>query len=72
VRNGRCSGGLRGRSDSSSPRPTAALRSDLADEAKKTIEDAPRYAGGRAVRITVRYRHDIENVLKVAAIKMAN
>ena len=36
------------------------------------IDGAQKYAEGRAVRLEVRTGHDLENVKKVAAVKMAN
>jgi hypothetical protein len=50
----------------------AARASDLSDSALALIEGAPRYAEGRGVRIEVRTKKDLEDVKKLAAIKMAN
>ena len=36
------------------------------------IDEAPRYAEGRGVRIEVRTKNDIETVKRLAAVKMAN
>ena len=36
------------------------------------IDQAPKYAEGRGIRIEIRNKKDFENVKKVAAIKMAN
>jgi hypothetical protein len=37
-----------------------------------TIDEAPRYAEGRGVRIPVRRRSDVTNIEKLAAVKAAN
>lgn len=36
------------------------------------IDDAPRYAEGRGVRIAVRSRHDLDGVVSLVAIKVAS
>ena len=36
------------------------------------IDEAPKFAEGRGVRIEVRTKHDIETVKRLAAVKMAN
>jgi len=50
----------------------AARESDLPAPVLTIIEQAPRFAEGRGVRIEVRSRKDIGVVEKLAAIKMAN
>jgi hypothetical protein len=50
----------------------AAAESDLPEETKRMIGEAPRYAEGRAVRTEVRTRKDVDLVRRLAAIKMAN
>jgi hypothetical protein len=36
------------------------------------IDEAPKYAEGRGVRVEVRTKKDIESVRQLAAVKMAN
>jgi hypothetical protein len=50
----------------------AAHQSDLSDSVLTIIDEAKKYAEGRAVRIEVRTKRDLSNVEKLAAIKMAN
>ena len=50
----------------------AARRSDLPAEVKRMIRTAKKYAEGRACRIEIRTKRDVETVLDVAALKMAN
>lgn len=50
----------------------AAHENKLPGPVLAVIDEAPRYAEGRGVRIEVRTKKDLENVLKVAAVKMAN
>jgi hypothetical protein len=47
----------------------AGLRADLRPAALKSIEDAPRYAEGRGVRVTVESASDMEVALQIAALK---
>jgi hypothetical protein len=44
----------------------------LPDAILDAIDQAPKYAEGRAIRIEVRNKKDFENVKKLAAVKMAN
>lgn len=50
----------------------AAQSAGLAPNVLALIEAAPRYPEGRAVRIPVRKRADVDQVLRVARVKMAN
>jgi hypothetical protein len=50
----------------------AAHASDLPNSVLDMIDSAKRYAEGRAVRIEVRTKKDLDNTKKLAAIKMAN
>ena len=50
----------------------AAHASDMSDSVLTLIDSAPKYAEGRGVRIEVRTKKDLENVKKIAAVKMAN
>ena len=50
----------------------AAHDSRLPDSVLAVIDEAPKYAEGRGVRIEVRNKTDREIVKKLAAIKMAN
>jgi hypothetical protein len=50
----------------------AARESGLPAAAMKVIDDAPKYAEGRGVRLEVRAAKDLAVVEKIAAIKMAN
>ncbi|MDH4195925.1 MAG: DUF3788 domain-containing protein [Candidatus Aminicenantes bacterium] len=50
----------------------AAHQGDLPASVLKTIDDAPKYPEGRAVRMEVKSARDVRAVLKLAAIKMAN
>ena len=50
----------------------AAQESGLPASILETIERAPRYAEGRAVRLEVRTRKDLVCIKKLAAIKMAH
>ena len=51
---------------------TAAHRSSLPASTIKVIDEAKKYAEGRAVRIEIRNKKDLEATIKLAAIKMAN
>ncbi|MGD0293820.1 MAG: DUF3788 domain-containing protein [Terracidiphilus sp.] len=50
----------------------AARKSDLAKSALKLLDEAPRYAEGTGVRLTVKAEKDLGAVKKLALIKMAN
>ena len=50
----------------------AAHTSDLPKHLLEAIDDSQKYAEGRAVRLEVRSPADVDNVIKLAAIKMAN
>ena len=50
----------------------AAPQSDLPASVLTVIDEARKYAEGRAVRLEVRRKVDIESVEKIAAAKMAN
>ena len=50
----------------------AARMSGLPASVIEVIEGAPRYAEGRGVWLNVRNRKDVDNVKRLAAIKMAN
>ena len=50
----------------------AAHAAKLPAQVLALIDDAPRYAEGRGVRIPVRTSRDLESVKTVAAIKVAN
>ncbi len=50
----------------------AAHQSDLPDSVLELIDNAPKYAEGRGVRLAIRTKKDLENIEKLAAIKMAN
>ena len=50
----------------------AAHEATLPDSVLTVIDGAKKYAEGRAVRIEVRSKKDRDNVMKLAAIKMAN
>lgn len=50
----------------------AALDAKLPMRVAKAIEEAPRYAEGRGLRLDVRRVSDLKWVRKLAAIKMAN
>jgi hypothetical protein len=50
----------------------AAHEADLPASLLKIIDDAPKYAEGRAVRVEVKGAKDIRAAVKLAAIKMAN
>ena len=50
----------------------AAHAVPLSEAILAIIDDAPRYAEGRGVRIEVRTRKDLEAVKGLAAVKMAN
>ena len=47
-----------------------ARDSNLPEEVMKLIDDAPKFAEGRAIRLEVRKQADLAVVLKLAAIKM--
>lgn len=50
----------------------AAHESDLPQSVLDVIDGSQKYAEGRAVRLEVRMRHDLDTVLQIARIKMAN
>jgi hypothetical protein len=50
----------------------AAHKSDLSQRLLETIDNSQKYAEGRAVRLEVRSATDLDNVINVAAVKMAN
>ncbi len=50
----------------------AAEASDLSPATKAVVRESPKYSEGRGVRIAVRTRRDVADVLKLAAIRMAN
>ena len=50
----------------------AARESDLSDSALALIDSATKYAEGRGVRVEVKTKKDLDNVKKLASIKMAN
>ena len=50
----------------------AARESGLPDPVLEIIDGARKYAEGRAVRLEVRTRKDLEAVKRLAAVKMAN
>jgi hypothetical protein len=50
----------------------AAHESGLPESVLETIDGAPRYAEGRGVRLEVKSKKDLENIKRLAAIKMAN
>jgi len=50
----------------------AAHESDLPQSLLDVIEGSQKYAEGRAVRLEVQTTGDLENVVKLAMIKMAN
>jgi hypothetical protein len=50
----------------------AARESALPKPVLRLIDEAPRYAEGRAVRMEVKRASDVKYVMQLAAIKMAN
>jgi hypothetical protein len=50
----------------------AAHASRLPKTALAIIDTATKYAEGRAIRIEVKTKRDLDNIVKLAAIKMAN
>lgn len=50
----------------------AARASDLPQPVLDLIDEAGRYAEGRAVRLEVRSKQDLESVLYIASLKMAD
>lgn len=50
----------------------AARDGNLSESAISIIDEAKKYAEGRAVRIEIRNKKDLEIAKKIAAIKMAN
>ena len=50
----------------------AAHEGGLPASVLKTIDEAPKYAEGRGVRLEIRNKKDLEAVKELAAIKMAN
>ncbi len=50
----------------------AAHDAGLPDSVITVIDQAPRYAEGRGVRIEIRNKRDLDAVKKLAAVKMAN
>jgi hypothetical protein len=50
----------------------AARESGLPDSILEVIDQARKYAEGRAVRLEIRSKKDVEAALRLAAIKMSN
>ena len=50
----------------------AAHETGLAEEVLDLIDSSQKYAEGRGVRLEVRTKRDIEHVMQIAAVKMAN
>jgi uncharacterized protein DUF3788 len=50
----------------------AAHESALPQAILRLIDEAPKYAEGRAVRLDVKHAADVKYVMELAAIKMAN
>jgi hypothetical protein len=50
----------------------AALASDLPAAVRRAVDEAPRYAEGRGLRLEIRKKADLDAVLALAAIKMAH
>lgn len=50
----------------------AAHHSDLPDSVLTVIDNAPKYAEGRGVKLHVRSLQDVDNAEKLAVIKMKN
>jgi hypothetical protein len=50
----------------------AAHTSDLSDSVLTVIDNAPKYAEGRGVKLHVRSLQDVDNAEKLAVIKMKN
>lgn len=50
----------------------AAHQAGLPQAILDIIDDAPRYAEGRGVRVEVRCAEDVQHVVKLAEVKMAN
>jgi len=50
----------------------AARAVPLCDSVLTLIDEAPRYPEGRGVRIEVRTKKDLESVIRLAEVKMAN
>ena len=50
----------------------AALGSTLPDSVLTIIDGAKKYAEGRAIRIEIRNKKDLENAKKLSSIKMVN
>lgn len=49
-----------------------ALVAQLPDGIKKNLKETPKYAEGRSIRMEVRSRNDLENIIKLIGIKMLN
>ncbi len=50
----------------------AAHASKLPEPVLTVIDEAPKYAEGRGVRLEIRNKKDLENTKKLSAIKMSN
>jgi hypothetical protein len=50
----------------------AAHDAKLPNEVLEMIDGATKYAEGRAIRLEIRNKKDLDNVKKLAAVKMAN
>ena len=50
----------------------AARESDLPPEVLELIDSSQKYAEGRAVRLEVRDRRDLQSALEIARLKMAH
>ena len=50
----------------------AAHGAGLSADILKTIDEATKYAEGRAIRLEIRNKKDLDTVKKLAAVKMAN
>mgnify|MGYP003575061250 CR=1 FL=1 len=49
-----------------------ALAAQLSDGIKKNLKETTKYAEGRSIRIEVRSKNDLENIIKLIGIKMLN
>jgi hypothetical protein len=50
----------------------AAHQTQLSASTLEAVDQAPRFAEGRGVRLEIRYKRDLEAAQKLAAVKMAN
>lgn len=50
----------------------AAHDGDLPESVLAAVDEAPKYAEGRGVRLAVKTKSDLESIKKLAAVKMAN